>query len=205
MRNRRRFAAAPVLSLRSASSASVPFLMLMKVLLLQTDPLLLLLLLVLKGSIRTLIQIYCRRSCRCHHHRRLLLIDPPTAISVYYWLSSSVPLLMLLLLLSPLLIDPLLLLLLFCCYPSGGTWKLWEMDRKSIDAADQCWSVLCRQSQQRGKNRSSAPLKNRVDHALRAALVAFLFVHSQAFVGSIVILIVKSFCCGTDRFVLVTK
>ena len=67
-----------------------------------------------------------------------------------------------------------------CCYWSGGTWnydKSIDADR-SIDR--RCWSGVSCQSQQREKNRGSAPLKNCVSHT---ALVGLFIVK---LVGSIV-------------------
>ena len=67
-----------------------------------------------------------------------------------------------------------------------GTWKLWQINWR-------CWSVLCCQSQQREKNRSSAPLKNCVSHTALVGLSIFKLV------GSIDSIFWRrcSFCKGT--------
>ena len=148
------------------AAAMINPLLLLPLLLLLIDPLLLLLLspvaaAVLSSTDRydrtilTLFRVYSLlfRCCRCRCH----------------WSIHFVLLSLLLLLINP----PLLLLLLLPIVLEFGTWKLWRIGQ-SIDPLFRC---CCRQSQHSEKNRSSAPLKNRV---IALALIIVGRVHSQA-------------------------
>ena len=113
---------------------------------------------------------------------------------VYYWVNSSVPLLTLLLLL---LIDPLLLLLklLIGAVINQTALELWGstlliscsfLRRRSIVAADQFFPVSPSNAKRIG-----VPSLLRTESTTRLQHCNKQFVHSHAFVGSILILIVK--------------